>query len=124
MGLAEKFLELYRYARDSLATISDYMDREFKSGGLGPVFQRNLCEVEERNLLALLDLIENSLILGEGQDSRWWIPSTEGVFTVASFVEVNNTICSRQMNSLWKLNAPPRMPMFGWLVLRGGTFSP
>lgn len=71
--LAEQFPHLYRCARNNNAVIFYYIDRNSSQMTWSPTFRRNLRGEEERELLSLLDLLENFSIWGGGgrnQDSR------------------------------------------------------
>ena len=52
---------------------------------LGPVFGRNLNEVEEFQLCSLLIMIGEVFIPTDDKDRRIWMPTTNGTFSVASF---------------------------------------
>lgn len=68
---------------------------------------------------------QDVIVPEDGRDSRWWAPSKNGSFVVASFAEVlsYNISYPRQLNPLWELKAPPRVLLFGWLAMRGSILT-
>ncbi|KAL6180678.1 hypothetical protein ACLB2K_047338 [Fragaria x ananassa] len=57
-------------------------------------------------------------------DSFVWVPSTNRSFTIKSATWMQNAKAqpheqSPLIKKLWKLNVPPKVKIFGWLVLRG-----
>lgn len=85
--LATKFLHLYCCARDKLAKISCYFDIEGGSVVCGPIFKRNLSDVEVE-LLSLLTCVEGLYVPEDGSDRRVWEATTDGCFLASSFFSV------------------------------------
>ena len=54
-----------------------------------------------------------------GRDGRVWTASKDGTFSVSSFFSaITNKSRERSaMSSIWKLKAPPRVVIFGWMAL-------
>ena len=72
------------------------------------------------SLIALLNSLNNLIIQNSGADARVWITSKKGSFLVSSFFKVilSNPREWSGVYSIWKLKAPPRVLVFGWLALR------
>eukprot|EP00268_Persea_americana_P054181 TRINITY_DN6183_c0_g1_i3.p1 TRINITY_DN6183_c0_g1~~TRINITY_DN6183_c0_g1_i3.p1 ORF type:complete len:183 (+),score=26.84 TRINITY_DN6183_c0_g1_i3:67-549(+) len=123
--LAAQFLDLYRCARNKQAKVKDYMDRDAERILWGPIFRRDLTESEEKNLMNLLDKLGRIFIPIEGEDSRVWVASKDGVFSVSSFFMVmsNGHNSHNWFDYLWKTNAPPKVLAFGWLALQGSILT-
>lgn len=117
-SLADQFPELYGCARNGREG-TEYMERSSNAVVWTPIFRRNLLQSNESSLLSLLQMLGNVFIPEDGIDCRWWDPSKEGTFSIASFAEIlsSNNIYSRQLDFLWELKAPLRVILFGWLAL-------
>lgn len=51
----------------------------------GPIFRRNLTELEENQLFSLLDTLSQVYVPEEAEDSRVWTAYADGSFLVKSF---------------------------------------
>eukprot|EP00268_Persea_americana_P012100 TRINITY_DN15081_c1_g5_i1.p2 TRINITY_DN15081_c1_g5~~TRINITY_DN15081_c1_g5_i1.p2 ORF type:complete len:110 (-),score=15.40 TRINITY_DN15081_c1_g5_i1:140-469(-) len=108
---------------DREATVSSYLERIGSGNHLiwSPIFRRNLNENEESQMILLLLLLNllTSVYITRGQDERIWIPSRDSSFSVTSFFMAlsERVETSSALGRLWKLKAPPRILVFGWLAL-------
>ena len=84
--LATQFPNLFRCAKIGKVLVSDYVEREEGRIRWGPTFRRNLSVVEETQFCSLLTLINDVYLPLDGWDSRIWPHSTDGSFSVASFM--------------------------------------
>lgn len=82
---ALSFPRLFACARDLYAKACDYMVRNGDNIHWGPIFRRDLSEVEEAEFFSLLEVLGQVSDVGGGSDRRVWVPSRDGAFTVASF---------------------------------------
>lgn len=86
---------------------------------------RNLKEDREDHFISLLNHL-SGVYIGEGrEDEKVWNASKDGLFSVSSFF---STICRRagrssSVASLWKIKAPSRVVVFGWLALRNSILT-
>eukprot|EP00268_Persea_americana_P068653 TRINITY_DN9599_c0_g4_i1.p1 TRINITY_DN9599_c0_g4~~TRINITY_DN9599_c0_g4_i1.p1 ORF type:complete len:154 (-),score=18.03 TRINITY_DN9599_c0_g4_i1:181-642(-) len=92
-----------------------------------PTLRRNLKDNEESQFISLLNLLNDMFIPERGEDARVWTTSKDGTFFVSSFFSaISNSSRERSvLRSIWKLKPhppphphPPRVVLFGWLVLR------
>lgn len=82
--LAISFPQLYNCASDKGAKVIYYLERRGDSVVWGPIFRRNLNEVEEGQLLSMMLHIANVFIPRIGKDRRIWMASADDMFLVAS----------------------------------------
>ena len=59
-------------------------------------------------------------ILESGDDTRVWIASKDGYFSISTFFSsITNGLRERNaVNNIWKMKAPMRVLIFGWLAIR------
>ena len=117
--LASKFLDLFNCAIEKKAKVESYIERSSMRGHVSwsPTFRRNLKEHEENQFLSLQTLLRGPQIPEEGEDTRIWKASRNGVFSVSSFY---STLSAREgskcgLASLWRFKAPPRIVAFRWI---------
>ena len=55
-----------------------------------------------------------------GEDMGVWIASKDGLFSVSSFFSAIHISLAERivMNIIWKIKAPPRVVIFGWMAIR------
>eukprot|EP00268_Persea_americana_P023335 TRINITY_DN22974_c0_g1_i1.p2 TRINITY_DN22974_c0_g1~~TRINITY_DN22974_c0_g1_i1.p2 ORF type:complete len:114 (-),score=16.42 TRINITY_DN22974_c0_g1_i1:691-1032(-) len=82
--LATTFPDLFLCASDRDARVGVYTERRGGSILLGPIFKRDLNEMETSQFRALMELLSKVFIPRIEKDIRIWIPSTNGLFLVAS----------------------------------------
>ena len=85
-----------------------------------PILRRNLKEHEETQFISLLNILNEVYIPERGEDKRVWNASNDRSFSVSSFfMAISKRSRERSVvTSIWKLKAPPRVVIFGWLALR------
>ena len=85
-----------------------------------PILRRNLKDHVVPQLLLLIDLLTAYHVVERGEDERVWMASKDGRFSVTSFfMALSNSRREKSaVSSIWKLKAPPRVVIFGWLALR------
>lgn len=76
---------------------------------------------ETNQLEALLNSLKEVYIQEEGEDSRCWSSSTDCIFSVSSFFPAmsNSSRATNGVAGIWKIKAPARVIVFGWLALQG-----
>lgn len=90
------------------------------------IFRRNLNEVKEAQSRSLLLCIGNVFIPRNGKDRRIWMASAEDMFSVASlFFSLTRYVVVSHTNwtSLWRMKAPLRIIVVGWMTLLGGVLT-
>ena len=83
--LAISFPNLFNCATNQIAKVIDYLERIDDRVVWGPIFRRNLNEVEEAQFTEMMKLIRNVFIPKNGADRRVWTASTNGMFSVAFY---------------------------------------
>ena len=85
-----------------------------------PTFRRNLKDFEETQFISLLSLWNDISFPDSEEDARVWVASKDGTFSVSSFFKtiLNNPRERNVLYNIWKLKAPPRVTVFGWLAPR------
>ena len=104
----------------------DYLERIEDWVVWGPIFRRNLNEVEKAQSRETTRLIGNIFIPKNGTNGRVWITSTNGMFSVAYlFLSMTREamVSHPQMATQWRIKAPPRVIAFGWSALLGGILT-
>ena len=74
---------MFRAASQS-AKVIDYLERIDDRIVWGPIFRRNLNEVEAAQFREMMTLIGNIFVPNNGKDRRVFSTSTNGMFSVAS----------------------------------------
>ena len=116
--MCAQFPYLFRRAQVKDTTVNSYMRT---IGGLwGPTFRRNLQDYEESQFIALLNSPNCLIIYNNRIDAGVWIASKNVSFSVSSFFKaiLSNPGEKSGVFGIWKLKAPPRVLVFGWLALR------
>ena len=119
-SLCIRFPDLFKCVVDKEVKVSAYMSRVGGHVVWNPTLRRNLKENEESQFMLLLNLLEGSNIAASGEDERVWTVSKDGSFSISSF-SLSLSGISRERNvlsNIWKINAPPRVVIFGWLALQ------
>ena len=78
--------------------------------------------MEELQFRSLLNMIGEVFIPIEDNDRRIWMATTDGMFSVASFLASmarGEAVSHINWKSLWSIKAPPRVMAFGWTALLG-----
>ena len=120
--LADWYPDLFRCAVDKGLKVQNYFERQGPGAQViwGPTFRRNVKELEENQLASLLILLNGISIPADGEDVRLWSASKDGSFSVSSFFsEISTREKSRNSVAfIWKIKAPPRVVIFGWLAIQ------
>ena len=84
------------------------------------VFCRNLTDTEIEYLERLTSLLSNVHLPLYISDTRSWIPSSSGVFSVKSFFSISSyspdSVPFYPTNFLWNSKVPSKVKAFSWLV--------
>ena len=126
LPLASTYPELFNCASNQEAKVIDYMERRGDCIIWGPVFRWNFNEVEELQFRSLLNMIGEVFVPTECKDRRIWMPTTDGMFSVAYFfASMMREVVYTDINwtSFWSMKAPPRVMAFGWTALLGGILT-
>ena len=85
-----------------------------------PTFRRNLKDNEESQFITLLNSLNSLTIQNDRADDRVWIASKNGSISVSSFFKTILNIHRERsgLYGIWKMEALPRVLVFGWLTLR------
>lgn len=120
--LADRYPDLFRCALDKGVKIQNYIERQGPGAQViwGLTIRINLMENEENQLTSLLNLLNGIFIPEKGEDVRLWSASENGTFSVSSFFsEISRRETTRNsIASVWRLKAPPRVVIFGWLAIQ------
>ena len=119
-ALCAQFLDLFRCAQDKEATVSSYMSTIGGQMVWSTTFRRNLKDNKESQFIDLLNSLNSFTIQNSRGDDRVWIASKNGFFLVSSFFKtiLNNPRDRSGVYGIWKMKAPPKVLVFGWLALR------
>lgn len=117
--LATQFPDLFNCVVDKDAKVQDYLQIIGEQKVWSPILRRNLKEHEEDQLISLLNLLIEVYIVDGGEDERRWNASKNGSLSVSSFLAAisRRGITKSFVVSLWKIKAPRRVVIFGWLAL-------
>lgn len=103
---------------DKDAKVQDYLQIIGEQKVWSPILRRNLKEHEEDQLISLLNLLSEVYIVNGAEDERWNASKNDSL-SVSSFLAAisRRGIMRNFVVSLWKIKAPPRVVIFGWLAL-------
>lgn len=118
LPLALQFSLLFKCAKNSDTKGIDYYERMGDQVIWGPIFRRNLTEIEQE-FIDLINTLQNVHLPEGGEDGRLWLALKDHSFSAASFFAA---ICRGDRGGcpwvdIWKVKAPPRVLAFGWLSL-------
>ena len=118
--LANHFPNLCSRVVEKEAKVNCYLCFSGEQKVWTPILRRIIREDEEGHLMSLLNILSGVHIAEGGEDIRLWKASKDGSFRVSCFFSaITGRINGRNpMASIWKIKAPPRAIVFGWLVLR------
>ena len=70
--------------------------------------------------MSLLNILRNIQTCEDGEDTRIWVASRCGSFSVSSFYSVlaARERCRSKLARNWRLKAPPKVVAFAWISLR------
>eukprot|EP00268_Persea_americana_P005238 TRINITY_DN11759_c0_g1_i1.p1 TRINITY_DN11759_c0_g1~~TRINITY_DN11759_c0_g1_i1.p1 ORF type:complete len:192 (+),score=29.59 TRINITY_DN11759_c0_g1_i1:2619-3194(+) len=115
--LGAQFPGPFNCAKDMEAEVKAYMARIGDQVVWSPTLRRNLKDNKESQVILLLNGMFNPK---NGEDERVLTASKDGTFSISSFFSaITNKPRERSaMSSIWKLKAPSRVVIFGWMTLR------
>ena len=111
--LAVTFWDIYILCNEQEITIVDAWDGE----QLRLTFRRNFGDNLMRQWYDLVE-IAKSIVFTQEDDSLIWQLENKGTYSTSSLYHVINFrgICPVFIPALWKLNVPPRVHVFLWLL--------
>ena len=117
--LANQFPDLCSSAMHKEAMVNCYLSFSGEQKVWTPILGRNIREDKEGHLMSLVNILIRVYIAEGGEDIRLWKASKDGSFTVSSFFSAitGRSNGRNPMANIWKIKAPPRVVVFGWLVL-------
>ena len=117
--LGAQFPDLLKCANDREAKVKSSMARIGGQVVWCPTLRRNLTDNETSQFILLLNFLQGMFILESGEDVRVQIASKDRTFSVSSFLAIPNNPRERSVaSSIWKLKAPPRVIIFGWMGIK------
>lgn len=116
--LKTKYSELYSYVIDKMLSLREVVQvPHFASLFLSNMSDRAITEFQDL-LAEVTQWAQQQGLTGEPDDVLWK-KDKSGSFTVRSayFTLKNAPLIGSHTHRIWKLNVPPRMKIFGWLML-------